>query len=447
MSFAVSRTEQTDEYHDSGGQRLVLIHSGDAPDPVQPAQLRAERAAHQIGVQASEIERLPFDLSTLEEEGAFVNVDASNFGLLDRRLDWRALGVTLPRSGDFAFRPPRCGLVPDRYRLPLLGPAARAHAALQRYSYHFRLVETVFESPSYRWIPWRAWPRFEEEFNAAQARLRSALDLYDRDFNEIRGTVIATFRQLAADSARRLDATGQPVPPGFENTVVEEVLEVLPTPELLSQKLIIRYRVGVMLLGSEMLAEQRRAAHERRELEAIESERRTSERDAQAHERTIQERLWAEQERLRLERNAAEEELRREGEVKERLRQLKLEAAKERLQDVLTPIQEGAQQLHAAVFEAATAIRDSLQKHNALRGSSARKARELSRWFRAMNWAGDDELEMLVRELEQLATAPTTKKRKRNPAPIDRVLGDIIAVTYENARSVVEPSRMAALEL
>jgi hypothetical protein len=126
---------------------------------------------------------------------------------------------------------------------------------------------------------------------------------------------------------------------------------------------------------------------------------------------------------------------------------LKLEAAKERLQDVLTPIQEGAQQLHAAVFEAATAIRDSLQKHNASRGSSARKARELSRWFRAMSWAGDAELEALVRDLEQLATAPTTKKRTRNPAPIDRVLGDIITVTYENARSVVEPSRMAALEL
>ena len=448
MNLAASHFQEPDEYHqDPAEQRLVLIHRSDEPAAFQPVQLRAERAAQQSGLQPTEIERLPFDLSTLEEEGAFVNVDASNFGLLDRRLDWRALGVTLPRSGDFAFRPPRCGLVPDRYRLPLLRPAARAHAALQRYSYHFRLVETVFESPSYRWVPWRAWSRFEEEFNAAQVRLRSALDAYDRDFDEIRGTVIATFRQLAADSARRLDATGQPVPPGFEDTVVEEVLEVLPTPELLSQRLILRYRVGVMLLGSEMLAEQRRAAHERRELEAIESERRTSERDAQAHERTIQERLWAEQERLRLERNAAEEELRREGAVKERLRQLKLEAAKERLQEVLTPIQEGAQQLHAAVFEAATAIRDSLQKHNALRGSSARKARELSRWFRAMNWAGDDELEMLVRELEQLATAPTTKKRKRNPAPIDRVLGDIIAVTYENARSVVEPSRMAALEL
>jgi hypothetical protein len=448
MSVAVSRTHESDDYPvEAAEPKLVLIHNGEEPEPLQPFQHRAENAAQQFGLQVSEIERLPFDLSALEDEGAFVNVDASNFGLLDRRLDWRALGVALPRSGDLAFRPPRCGLVPDRYRLPLLRPAARAHAALQRYSYHFRLVETVFESPSYRWVPWRAWPRFEQEFNAAQARLRMALTTYDTDFDGIRTTVIATFRQLAADSARRLGATGQPVPPGFEDAVVEEVLDVLPTPEVLSQKLILRYRVGVMLLGSEMLAEQRRAAQERRELEAIESERRLSERDAQAQQRAIQERLWAEQERIRSERNAQEEELRREAEIKERLRQLKLEAAKERLQDVLTPIQEGAQQLHAAVFEAATALRNSLQKHNALRGSSARKARELSRWFRAMNWAGDDELEALVAELEQLAAAPTSKKRKRNPAPIDRVLGDIIAVTYDNARSIAEPNRMAALEL
>ena len=448
MSFAVSRTHESDEYPvETAEPKLVLIHNGEEPEPLQLFQHRAENAAQQFGLHVSEIERLPFDLSALEDGGAFVNVDASNFGLLDRRLDWRALGVTLPRSGDLAFRPPRCGLVPDRYRLPLLRPAARAHAALQRYSYHFRLVETVFESPSYRWVPWRAWPRFEQEFNAAQARLRIALTAYDTDFDGIRTTVIEAFRQLAADSARRLSATGQPVPSGFEDAVVEEVLDVLPTPEVLSQKLVLRYRVGVMLLGSEMLAEQRRAALERRGLEALESERRVSEQEAQAQQRAIQERLWAEQERIRSERNAHEQELRREAEIKERLRQLKLEAAKERLQDVLTPMQEGAQQLHAAVFEAATALRNSLQKHNALRGSSARKARELSRWFRAMNWAGDDQLEALVAELEQLATAPTTKKRKRNPAPIDRVLGDIIAVTYDNARSIVEPNRMAALEL
>jgi len=39
-------------------------------------------------------------------------------------------------------------------------PPTRVHAALGRYSYHFRLVESVFESPAYRWVPWRAWPEF-----------------------------------------------------------------------------------------------------------------------------------------------------------------------------------------------------------------------------------------------------------------------------------------------
>ena len=79
--------------------------------------LRAEQAADRTGHALTEIERLPFDLSALEQDGIFLNVDARNFGLLDRRLDWQALGISLPRTGDVAFRPPRCGLVPDRYRL------------------------------------------------------------------------------------------------------------------------------------------------------------------------------------------------------------------------------------------------------------------------------------------------------------------------------------------
>ena len=109
----------------------------------RPIDARVDRAADELGVGARTIERLPFDLSVLDAGGVFINVDAANFGLLDRRLDWQALGITLPRGADLAFRPPRCGLVPDRYRLPLLRPAAQAHTALHRYSYHFRLVETV----------------------------------------------------------------------------------------------------------------------------------------------------------------------------------------------------------------------------------------------------------------------------------------------------------------
>ncbi len=142
-----------------------------------------------------------------------------------------------------------------------------------------------------------------------------------------------------------------------------------------------------------------------------------------------------------------EQERQREATIKEQLGQLKLQAARERLQEALSPLEEGAQQLRTAVFDAASALRSSLQKNQALRGSSARKARNLCRWFALMNWTGDDQLEVLIRELERLATSPMPRTRKRDPEPIDQVLGDIIALTNAEARAALEPNRMAALEL
>jgi hypothetical protein len=92
-------------------------------------------------------------------------------------------------------------------------------------------------------------------------------------------------------------------------------------------------------------------------------------------------------------------------------------------------------------------MRESLRKNRALHGSSARKVRDLARWFGVMNWTDDRQLEALIGELEGLARPARGKKRKRDPEPIDSVLTDIIALTYDNARAVLEPSRLDALEL
>jgi hypothetical protein len=407
---------------------------------------RAAQIAEQVGVGEATIERLPFDLSALEQDGILVNVDAKNFGLLDRRLDWQALGIALPRDTGVAFRPPRCGVVPERYRLPLLRPAAQAHNALHRFSYSFRLIETVLETTAYRWVPWRAWPTFERSFEAALMQLRAALGRYESDYRTIRETVLDTFRELAADSVRRLAATGQSVPPEFQEIVVREILANLPTPELLSERLSLRYRISVLELGSELLAEQRQAAEQRSQLEAVQAERRLIQQRQAAAERLVQEDLWSAQERLRQQQLVDADERRQEAVIKERLRQLKLEAARERLQEVLSPIEEGAQQLHAAVFDAASTIRESLQKRGSLHGSSAKKARELARWFRLMSWQKDEQLEALLAELEQLTRAPAAR-RKRDRGSIDQVLGDIVTLTYADARALAEPNRMAGLEL
>ncbi len=355
---------------------IPFTYVEDSPDAIiaSSGNHLASVAASRSNRSTEEIERLPFDLSALEEEGIFVNVDAAGFGILDRRLDWQALGVQLPDNTDVSFRPPRCGLLPNRFRRPLLTPVSQAHAALRKYSYQFRLTETLFETAAYRWIPWRAFTEFETAFNKAcdnldEAKLR-VLDNYDA----IRDEVFATFRQVAADSAQRLEATGAIVPVNFEDRVISSVINAFPSEDELRRKLMLRFQVGVILLGSEMLREQRLAAEERNRIERIEAESRIERIRVNAVEQSVQNQLWAEQESLRLYLEAEEEERRCEADVKERIRQLKLDAAREKLNEALSPLQEGTAQLRSQIYESAVAMHEALQKHDFLPGATAKNA-------------------------------------------------------------------------
>ena len=65
---------------------MATVDSATEP-PVRAVEARAGRAAKQLGQSSTQVERLPFDLSVLNDGGIFCNVDASGFGLLDRRLD------------------------------------------------------------------------------------------------------------------------------------------------------------------------------------------------------------------------------------------------------------------------------------------------------------------------------------------------------------------------
>ena len=423
----------------------AAVRAFELDEPALSITDRAERIAGRVDVATEDVERLPFDLSTISEEGVFINVDARGFSLLDRRLTWQALGVTLPRAS-VAFRPPRSGLLPDKYRLPLLRPARRVHAALHKYSYRFSICETLFESPAYRWVPWQAFETFEAEFKAAVQALEAAkadvLDHYDEACDE----VVSAFLQLARDSARRLEATGQSIPAGFEDAVVHGVQRAIPGRDDLRQRLTLRYRVGAMLLGSEMLAEQRKATEERRRLQEVEGALRLERQQQEAQERLVQDGLWVEQQRLRQQLDAEQAELQREAAVKERLRNLKIEAAKERLKESLSPLEEGAQQLHAAVYESAQVIKASLEKHGTLTGGAVAHAKRTARWFRLMNWNAEGNLEALISDLEKLAKQPP-EQRKSLTGPIDRVLGDIVQLCYADARALAQPQRLSALEL
>lgn len=412
------------------------------------AELRAQRAAARTKKQTKDIEQLPFDLSALEEEGVFVNVDASGFGMLDRRIDWQALGIRLPKETDMAFHPPRCGVLPNRFRRPLLTPATQAHQALHKYSYQFRLTETLFETPAYRWIPWRAFSEFEAAFHAAVNNLNEARQTVLDNYDVIRSEVLETFTNLAADSAQRLLATGIVVEGDFGERLTNGVLDALPTEQELRHKLSLRYQVGVILLGSEMLREQRYALEERHRIERAEAKRDLARSEERTAAGIVQQQLWAEQESARIRLVAERDDLAREAAIKEHIRQLKLEAAREKLQETLSPLQEGAAQLRSVVYESALRMHEALSEKDYLPGATAKKARSMARWFRLMNFQSDDELEKLISNLERLAAKPDNrKKRMAESGHVKAVLDDIIELCYRDAQSLTEPSRMTALEL
>ena len=409
-------------------------------------EVRATRAARRSNRKQQEVERLPFDLSALDEDGIFVNVDASGFGLLDRRIDWQSIGVTLPRDTDVAFRPPRCGVLPSRYRRPLITPASQAHQALHKYSYQFRLTETIFETPAFRWVPWRAFGEFEAAFNEAVTNLDEAKRAVLADYDKIREEVLDTFTRLATDSAQRLLATGVAVPSDFRERVTTSVLDALPSEHDLRERLILRYQVGVILLGSEMLREQRLALEERQRIETAEAERSLARREEQVRAEIVQQDLWTARESAKARLVAEREELAREAEVKERLRNLKLQAAREKLRETLSPLQEGAQQLRAQIYESAQAMHAALVKHGHLPGATMKRARNMAKWFRVMNFSSDEALSNLIKELERLA-AGGKKKRTAGGGNVKQVLDDIIQLCYADAEAIAAPSRISALEL
>jgi len=429
-------------------EALVTYQRSPQTTPVSNGDRRAAVAGKHTRLDAKEIERLPFDLSALEDEGIFVNVDATGFGMLDGRLEWEALGIKLPKQTDVAFRPPRCGLLPNRFRQRMMTAVSNAHSALRKYSYRFRLTETVFETPAYRWIPWRAFPEFEKAFNKACDNLKKAIEDVLNDYVAIRDEVVAAFNKVATDSARRLSATSVDVPMDFEERISDWAADAFPTREELQNKLVLRFQVGVILLGSEMLREQRAAAEERWQIEHIEAERRVAQARVRAEEGVAQKNLWAAEESARRRLEDEESERRLEADVKERIRQMKHDAAREKLQKTLSPLQEGADQLRGQIYESAVAMHEVLQKNDFLPGATAKKARNLARWFRMMNFQSDAELDHLLSSLERLAAKPTGKSRREaNNDEVKGVLDNIIQVCRRDAHELAQPNRMAALEV
>ena len=397
---------------------------------------KKETAAAHLGISKAEVETMPFDLTQLEQAGIFLNIDATGFSVLSRQLDWQSLGIELPKEQTVHLSPPRTGLLPDDYRKPLQRAASQAHNALDRYSFRFALCETVLGSSEYRWIPYTAFEAFEKEFAAALENLARAKAAVIENYDEILETLRGTFRELATDSADRLTATVKDQPfdrDEFIQTTVARAMGMVPTPAAIRDGMRIEMRPKVILLGSEMRAEQTKAA--KLELETQTVRRAQSEINIE---------LQAQKDIAEIKVKAAYEDEQREQELKERIRQIKIEAIKKEMEATISPLKEGFDKLNSQIYEAAKEMAEKLNDSKFVAGGTAKKAREMYRWFKLMNFTGDAEVETVLAELNKIASRDA---KTRTSAEMKEAVDAVIIATSKRARKLLKTEQLDALEL
>ncbi len=398
---------------------------------------KKETAAAHLGISAAEVETMPFDLTALEQAGIFLNVDATGFSVLSRQLDWQSLGIELPKDKAVYLSPPRTGLLPDDYRKPLQRAASQAHNALDRYSFRFNLCETVLGSSEYRWIPFAAFEAFEKEFAAALETLARAKAKVVEDYAEILETLRETFRLLATDSAERLAATQTDDKPfdrdDFIQTTVARAMQMIPTIQTIRDVMRIEMRPKVILLGSEMRAEQAKSA--KLELETDITHKAQTE---------IAIEIETKKEIAEFKVKTAFEDEKREQELKERIRQIKIEAVKREMEERISPLKEGFDQLNNTIYEAAKEMAERLNDSKFVPGGTAKKAREMYRWFKLMNFTNDAEVETVLAELNKIASK---EAKKRTPAEMQEAVQAVILATSKRARKLLKREQLDALEL
>lgn len=397
---------------------------------------KKETAAAHLGISAAEVETMPFDLTALEQSGIFLNIDATGFSVLSRQLDWQSLGIELPANKAVTLSPPRTGLLPDDYRKPLLRAASMAHNALDRYSFRFALCETVLGSSEYRWVPFTAFEAFEKEFAAALETLARAKSAVIENYEEILQNLRETFRELAKDSAERLSATIKDEPfdrEAFIETTVARAMAMIPTIAAIRDGMRIRMKPKVILLGSEMRAEQAKTA--KLELETQTFNQAQTELALEiATQKEIAE--------IKIKSVCLDEK--REQELKERIRQIKIEAVKSEVEAGLSPIKEGLDQLNNTIYEAAKEMAERLNDSKHVPGGTAKRAREMYRWFKLMNFTGDAEVEKVLDELNKIASRDA---KGRTPAEMKEAVDAVIIATSKRARKLLKTDQLDALEL
>ena len=280
-----------------------------------------------------------------------------------------------------------------------------------------------------------AFELFEEDYKKACETLSKGKAEVLANYDDILLLMRESFVELAEDSAKRLEATLD-TPFDWEefiSAVFAGACAMIPTRETIRDELTIRMKPKVIVLGSEMIAEQNRSRELNLETAKIEAE----------HSRV---RLELDT-KIRIEQSKVDDfkqEQRREREVKERIRLMKIEAAKDAANEAISPIKEGLEQITAKLYEAAQEMAEKLTDANFVPGALAKRARQMCEWYELMNFTNDTSLEEV---LSKLQTAAGRDAKVRSTAEMRSALGDVMRATTIRSKRLLDEDRLSNLEI
>ncbi|MGI8542273.1 MAG: hypothetical protein ACR2MD_02200, partial [Aridibacter sp.] len=275
----------------------------------------------------------------------------------------------------------------------------------------------------------------EQEYKKACETLAVAKAEVLEKYDDILITLREDFAEIAEDSAKRFEATlDMPFDRNeFRTNVVAHAMGMIPSREVIRDSLTIGMKPKVIVLGSEMIAEQQQTRRLNLESEKIEADRQQVRLELDTTTRI---------EQLKVE--DFEQEKRREREVKERIRQMKTEAAREAADEAVSPIKEGLEQITSKLYEAACDMAEKLQSADFVPGALAKRAREMCEWYQLMNFTNDSSLEEVLTKLERAAGRDA---KVRSTLEMRGALGDVMRATTIQSKRLLDEDRLSNLEI
>ena len=315
--------------------------------------------AARANVPEDKVHLVHLDIEVLNKMGTFVRVFAGGLTMFVRQATWEELGLPETSTRKLRYRVPPKYLF-DREEVEWFRNAA------QRLRDNLDACSTDIEiMRPYRWVDYKAWQRWMEIFQAAQAEWNSQrqrlINEYDRHFT----AMVDSFSASAEEAYDALLAAGSELPPRqeFIDRIVSRAIALAPSPQEIKKLLVLEQHVAA--IGTP-------AAIERQQMEA----------DRARHERALAEiehqlELDRRQEQMLLER---------------------LELYRQQMEKAQAPLEQLLDSLCQEVAEASAGVLSTLRAHGALRGRSGERLRNLAQKVHILEDLGYGNLLALVRQ-------------------------------------------------